>query len=259
MKGEIVVFENKGKRKPLDSREGPSTREGTKIKDFEKHEAEEHEQRQRDWKEQRKRLDDFNEIMVKDDSKITLIKYMEIQEYVVKKYQLKELYINNENNTNPTDIKAFKEINDRFENYLKELEITQELLKIEPVKVDKTVGKIKERLSLFPREYPPERVNKEIYQLQGMVRGMQGNIDDFPSEELKGKVLQITLDKIKNFQELVPQPIEKYGERKGKEGRDQDKQRIKAINNQLKDLSEAVSIYKQVHEIQTKFIGDLSD
>lgn len=266
MKGEIIVFEHK--RKPLDSGEGPSTREGTNIRDFEKHRAEEYEQRQRDWKEQRERLNKFNRIMAKDDSKTILAKYMEIHEHVVGKYQLKELYINNENNTSPEDINAFKEINDIFENHLKALEITQvkaleitqELSKIEPVEVGPSLAtKARDMISKFPKEHRHQRMNKEIGQLKECVGGMLGNIDDFPSEELKEKVLQVTLDKIKNFQELVPQSVEKYGERKGKEGRDQAEQRIKAINNQLKDLSEAVSIYKQVHEIQTTFIEDLRD
>jgi hypothetical protein len=115
-----------------DSGEGPSTREGTKIRDFGKQRAEEYEQRQMAaWKEKRKRLKKFNTIMREDDSQIKLKKYIEIQEDVVKKYNLKDLYVTNENNTNPIDIKAFKEINDQFDNYLKTLGINQELSKVE--------------------------------------------------------------------------------------------------------------------------------
>jgi protein phosphatase len=257
---------SKSKRSDSDSGEGPSTREGTNIWNFEKQRAEEHEHQQRveDYKqrlrvgrkERIEQLKKFNEIMQGDDGQTKLTKYIEIQERVMDKYQLKDLDVSNKNNANPEHIQALKEINDEFESYLKVSqqapEINQELSKLEPVKAS-LIDKAKERLSLSQEMSGPKRVNKEIGQLKDDVEKILDNIDNLPSEKLKEEVLQITLDGLKE----VSQSTKGYRGNEGQKGRDRPEQRIKAIN-QLKNLSKAVSIYKQVHEMQTKFIGDLS-
>ena len=89
------------------------------------------------------------------------------------------------------------------------------------VKVDlsywaKMRDKVKKLRGKPPEMHRSERMNEQINQLEKAMKEMLGNINDFPSGELKGKVMNIILKEIRSFQELLPKSVEGYGKSEGK-------------------------------------------
>jgi hypothetical protein len=101
-------------------------------------------------------------------------------------------------------------------------------------------------------------VENKISRFKGIVTELQTNIFNVGPEQWLTDVSNTVLNTIGDFNAKVINSVEGYGKCKGKAGRDLAEREIKNINNRLEALSKAVSLCKQVHEFQQKFIEDPS-
>ena len=66
-------------------------------------------------------------------------------------------------------------------------------------------------LACGPSEHEPERVNQEIDQFKGIVRGMIESADNVIPEEIETELFKEVLGAIEDFKKLVPKSIVDYG------------------------------------------------
>jgi hypothetical protein len=142
-------------------------------------------------------------------------------------------------------------------------EIDQEISRIKPkdMRISR-MTRIGDALIRSHRDHRPERVNKAIEQFKTIARDINNKIgSDYIPENLRDELAKTTLFLIKDFCNFPDKAVRNYGKdgSKGREARNLAEKRIKELNDQLKTLSETTSIYKQVHEIQAKFIEVLSE
>jgi serine/threonine protein phosphatase PrpC len=106
-----------------------------------------------------------------------------------------------------------------------------------------------------------ERVKRIADGFNKTLEDMKGKFAaaDYLPKELKRKVLENIVTIMKDFEESCDAALRDYGKFKGGKARDRGEERIKELNGQLDTLSEAISIYKLNHEIQTESIEALRD
>jgi hypothetical protein len=165
--------------------------------------------------------------------------YFRIYNEVENKYQIEDLNLNYEYNGNPKHIDAYIFFNDKLENGVRELEITQELSEIRPVMMDLS-SSIKDIKSIY-------EINKKIKQFKKTAVETKGELDasSLP-KELKNTIAQTMLFLIKD-----------YGKALAQEGaaRNQGIERFHDLNKrvQVKYISEEF----KVAEVES-FLDDLN-
>jgi serine/threonine protein phosphatase PrpC len=150
---------------------------------------------------------------------------------------------------------ARKHVGQLAENTLQSYEFKLEGVK--PSRRTQAVDQLRKLLRIT-RDHRPGRVNKVAGEFNKTLGEMKGKLPAVP-EEVKDKLVEKTIAIMKDFKESYDDALRGYGKRKGRTAREAGERKITKLNDQFKTLNDAVSIYKQLHEVQAKDIEDLWD
>lgn len=171
-------------------------------------------------------------------------------------------------------IEKLKIINEKFRDSLVELgidptaerrsidkenqQLEQEIDEIKPKDVNLSrLTRIKDAL-IGPHEHRPERVNNIIAKFKEHVKYIKEQIDsDSLPEDLKGKLIEMTLSLIQDFKKFSAQAVHGYGEgSKGRQSRQEGEESVKDLHQIIQKLNRDLEKRKKVHEFQAKLQND---
>jgi serine/threonine protein phosphatase PrpC len=287
MKGDVIML---GGSREMRRHQESSGSEGSKTLNLEKRRAEEWE-RQKAWDVEKKRLHQFVGVMT---SREAIKKYGEIKGKVWEKYKVNE---DNYNENNPKAVKAFKEINDVFENYLEARSIHKSVNELREsifedlIDSSKTMVKdVLENINVFytkESQFPIEETNwhdckqhlKEGYELiKNIVEYDRGAQERHKAWKMEQRRLGNFFDEgmlSKKDEGMLPKKDEEalmvYGKIKEKMFKEHKLEEFnyneknpvavkafKEINDEFENYLEARSIHKSIHELQAQVFGFIS-